>query len=211
MTARLVGLLALLCLALPAQAAENGPSDNMLSMYAMLGASAGRQDINYGVIKSNGYGAGFGVMGGFVLPVTSLSGGDLGIGGYVGIDGMGGAEHTSADSDTGVWMNFRFEGGFQVNVPLKWQALRTSIRAGGLMLGDSAAGGVYGKSLKVRVDWRHYSAEIGAATGGANAQSLTLRWRETFLKCFGFGLERLSVPDRQSDGIHARLFYAVDI
>lgn len=211
MITRLIGLLALMCLALPAKAAENGPSDNMLSMYAMLGASAGRTDRNYGIIKSNGYGVGFGVMGGFVIPATRLSGGDLGIGGYLGLDALGGSEHTSADSDTGVWMNFRFEGGFQVNVPLKWQALRTSIRAGGLMLGDSSAGGVFGKSLKVRVDWRQYSAEVGVASGGANAQSLTLRWRENFLKCFGLGLERLSVPDQQSDGIHARLFYAVDI
>lgn len=69
----------------------------------------------------------------------------------------------------------------------------------------------WGQSLKVRVDRGQYSAEVGVAAGGANAQSLTLRWRETFLKCFGIGVERLNVPARHTDGVMGRVLYSVDI
>ncbi len=225
MNARRFLLLAVICLAAfgpsrPVQAEENGPSDNMMSIYGMLGASAGRQDRNYGIIKGNGLGGGFGVMAALVFPFATLPGGDLKVGVYGGGDVMAGSGHTSTESGSILGGSVRGEGGFQLNVPLKWQSLRTSVRAGGIFLGDTWAGGVYGKSLKVRVDWRQYSAELGFAVsprGGSdpvdasNAQSLTLRWRESFLKCFGVGVERLSVPDTQSDGFLARVFYSVDM
>ena len=191
--------------------AEDGPSQNRLAMYLMLGSSAGRHDMNYGLQRNVGYGAGFGAMAGFAIPTFSVPGGDLGLGLFGGGDVLGGPEHTSADKDTGVWLNFRVEGGIQVNFPLRWQDLRVSMRGGGLILTDTAAGVVFGKSLKVRVDWQVYAAEVGVASGGADALSLTLRWRETFLRCFGLGIEYLSVPDRQSDGWLGRVFYAVDI
>lgn len=180
-------------------------------MYGMLGASAGRHDMNYGIEKRNGYGGGFGVMAGLTFPFVAIPGGDLAIGAYFGGDVMGGSERTSADPESGIWINFRGEAGFQVNLPLPWQDMRASIRAGGIYLADSAAGGLLGKGLKVRLDRRQFALEVGIASGGASGQSLTFRYRKTFLKCFGVGVERVSVSDRQSDGLMARVFYAVDI
>jgi hypothetical protein len=214
--ARLLVGLALVCLlpcglARSVRAEENGPSDNRLSIYGMVGGAAGRSDLNYGVRKGNAFGGGFGVMFGLVFPFIAVPGGDLALGMYGGGDVMGGSEHTSEDSRAGVWMNVRGEGGFQANFPIRWQNLRVSVRAGGVYLGDDVAGGVFGKGVKVRIDRQQFAVELGHAWNDAQVESLTLRWRESFLKCFGLGVERVNVPNRLSDGVVVRLFYAVDI
>jgi hypothetical protein len=211
----LVGLV-LLCLlpcglARSVRAEENGPSDNRLAIYAMVGGAAGRTDLSYGVRKGNAFGGGFGVMFGLVFPVIAVPGGDLALGVYGGGDVMGGAEHTTDDSRAGVWMNARGEGGIQANFPIQWKNLRVSVRAGAVYLGDDVAGGVWGKGVKVRIDRQHFAVELGHAWDNAQVESLTLRWRESFLKCFGLGVERVNVPKVLSDGVVVRFFYAVDI